>query len=255
MLSKSRILSGLQCPRRLYLQVHRPELATASSALEHRFDVGHRLNDVARSFHPEGRLIAAEDPGDALVETRQELSTDGDKVLFEAALAVRGLLVRADILSRHGGAYELREVKSTTWVKDCHRPDVAVQAWTLLESGLDLRRTFVTHIDRDFVYAGDGRYQGLLCDEDVSEAAEGLLESVPGWIDSFTRVLEGDEPAMETGSHCNNPFSCPFHEYCSADDPLYPVEILPRSTKVIAQLREAGYRDLRFVPQALLESA
>ena len=255
MLSKSRILNGLQCPKRLYLQVHQPELAKIDPSAEHRFRVGHEVGDVARSLQPGGKLMADEDLDSALNATRQELATAGDKVLFEPAFAHGGVLIRADILSRRGSDIELREVKSSTSIKDYHHPDVAVQVWTLRGAGVRLSRSFVTHIDNTFVYQGNGQYAGLVRDTDVSAAIGPIVNKVPGWADQFSRVLDGAMPAVEMGAHCSDPFECPFQGHCSAGGPAFPVEILPRGGKTLAALREAGHRDLRDVPEEMLKSA
>lgn len=127
MLSKSRILDGLQCPKRLFLHVHHPEVAEFEPSAAHRFQIGHKVGEAARSLRPEGRLIREDDAAAALRETEREFGAAGDKVLFEGAVAHGGVLIRADILSRRGPEMELREVKSSTGVKDCHYPDVAVQ--------------------------------------------------------------------------------------------------------------------------------
>jgi hypothetical protein len=254
MLSKSRILNGLQCPKRLYLQVHKPELAEIDPSTEHRFRVGHEVGEVARSLRLGGKVMADENLDSALNATRQELAAPGDKVLFEPAFAHGGVLVRADILSRRGGDLELREVKSSTSVKDYHHQDVAVQVWTLRGAGVGLSRAFVTHIDNTFVYQGDGRYAGLLRDTDVSAAAAPTVAKVPGWVEQFSRVLAGAMPRIEMGAHCRDPFECPFQGHCSAGGPEFPVEILPRGGKTVAALREAGHRDLRDVPEGMLKS-
>ncbi|MCL4744339.1 MAG: DUF2779 domain-containing protein [Burkholderiaceae bacterium] len=255
MLSKSRILNGLQCPKRLYLQVHRPDLAEVDAATEHRFQVGHEVGDVARTLQPGGKLMADDDLNAALAATERELAMPGDKVLFEAAVAHGGVLIRADILSRRAGDAELREVKSSTSVKDYHQPDVAVQVWTLRGAGVRLSRSFVTHIDNAFVYQGEGQYGGLLRDTDVSVAVGPDVGKVPGWVEQFSRVLDGAMPAVEMGAHCTDPFECPFQGHCSAGRPAFPVEILPRGGKTVVALREAGHRDLREVPEGMLKSA
>lgn len=254
MLSKSRILDGLQCPKRLFLQVHYRELAEVDSSTAYRFQVGHRVGEVARSLQPAGRLIAENDLDAALLETEREFAEAGDKVVFEGAVAYGGVLVRADILSRRGIDMALREVKSSTSVKDYHYPDVAVQSWTLKGAGLPLSQSFVTHIDGSFVYQGDGRYAGLFRDAEVSAAIAPLMAQVAGWVENFSRILEGAMPEEETGSHCHDPFECPFLAHCSADDPAFPVEILPRGGKAVAALRAAGYRDLRDVPDGMLKA-
>jgi uncharacterized protein DUF2779 len=255
MLSKSRILNGLQCAKRLYLQVHRPELAEVDAATAHRFKVGHEVGEVARSLHPGGKLITDEDLNAARAATERELGIAGDKVLFEPAFTHGGVLIRADILSRRAGDAELREVKSSTSVKDYHQPDVAVQVWTLRGAGVPLSRSFVTHIDNAFVYPGDGQYAGLLRDTDVSAAVGPEVGKVSGWVEQFSRVIEGATPAVEMGAHCSDPFECPFQGHCSAGAPAFPVEVLPRGGKAVAALREAGHRDLKGVPEAMLKSA
>jgi hypothetical protein len=255
MLSKSRILNGLQCPKRLYLQVHQPELAEIDASTEHRFQVGHEVGEVARSLQLGGKLMADEDLDAALNASRAELAAAGDKILFESAFAHAGVLIRADILSRRGGDIELREVKSSTSVKDYHQQDVAVQVWTLRGAGVGLSRSFVTHIDNAFVYQGDGRYAGLLRDTDVSAAVAPTVDKVQGWVNGLCRVIEGAMPSVEMGAHCNDPFECPFQHHCSAGGPAFPVEILPRGGKTLGALREAGHRDLRDVPEDMLKSA
>lgn len=255
MLSKSRILNGLQCPKRLYLQAHRPELAEVDPSAEHRFQVGHEVGNVARSLQLGGKLMAEEQLDAALNATRQELAAVGDKVLFEPAFSHGGVLIRADILSRRGADVELREVKSSTSVKDYHQQDVAVQVWTLRGAGVGPSRSFVTHIDNSFVYQGDGQYAGLFKDTDVSGAIAPALGKVAGWVDQLSKVVDGDVPAVEMGTHCGDPFECPFQGHCSAGGPTFPVEILPRGGKTLVALREAGFRDLRDVPEDMLKSA
>jgi uncharacterized protein DUF2779 len=255
MLSKSRILNGLQCPKRLYLQVHRPDLGEIDAGTEHRFQVGHEVGEVARSLQPGGKLVADEDLDAALAATGHELSGAGDKVLFEPAFAHSGVLIRADILSRRGNDIELREVKSSTSVKDYHQQDVAVQVWTLRGAGAGPSRVYVTHIDNTFVYQGDGRYAGLLRDTDVTAAVAPTVDKVAGWVNDFSQVLDGAMPAVEMGPHCSDPFECPFQRHCSAGGPAFPVEILPRGGKTLVAIREAGLRDLRDVPEDMLKSA
>lgn len=55
-LSKSKLLAFRQCPKRLWLEVHRPELREDSSATEASFTVGHQVGDIARQvYDPKGK--------------------------------------------------------------------------------------------------------------------------------------------------------------------------------------------------------
>jgi CRISPR/Cas system-associated exonuclease Cas4 (RecB family) len=50
-LSKSKILAYLQCPKRLWLEVHQPGLRADSSATTANFAAGHSVGDVSRKIY------------------------------------------------------------------------------------------------------------------------------------------------------------------------------------------------------------
>ena len=55
-------MSFLQCPKKLWLEKHRPELAAISASQQALFDTGHAVGDIAqRLYDPRGtgRLISA----------------------------------------------------------------------------------------------------------------------------------------------------------------------------------------------------
>lgn len=56
-LSKSKIAAFEQCPRRLWLQTHRPELAVSDAGAEARFAAENVVGEVARTLVPRGVLI------------------------------------------------------------------------------------------------------------------------------------------------------------------------------------------------------
>ncbi len=56
-LSKARIAAFEQCPRRLWLMVHRPDLAAFEEGGEARFECGHIVGEIARALHPGGVMI------------------------------------------------------------------------------------------------------------------------------------------------------------------------------------------------------
>ena len=50
-LSKSKILSYLQCSKRLWLEVRQPELIKNSAATEASFKIGHQVGEIARTLY------------------------------------------------------------------------------------------------------------------------------------------------------------------------------------------------------------
>ncbi len=247
-------MSALQCPKRLYLEVHNPERVEIGAALQSRFDVGHRVGEVARSLYPGGRLIGHErDPGAALREAESALAVTGDLVLFEPAFRHGGVLVRADLLFRRGGRYRLVEVKATTEVKNYHLQDVAIQAWVIEGAGYPLESVSVMHVDNTFVYPGGGDYRGLLKTVDVSDEIAGLRGDAPALALRCEEILSGPTPEIATGRHCTTPYACPLLAWCNRDAPEYPLSILGKSWRLREHLSAQGYRDLRDVPQTAIE--
>lgn len=247
-LSKSKILSGLQCHKRLWLEVHRRDLLDTEPTAA--FAIGNRVGEVARSLHPLGVLIGhPEEPWNAVTDTEAALAGKGDRLLFEPAFRHDGILVRADIFFRTGKKQGFVEVKSSTQVKDYHLSDAAIQTWVLEGAGIASPSAHLAHINRDFVYQGDGRYDGLLSIVDAGKAVRELKREVPVWAASLRTVLEQEAmPEIDMGKHCNKPFDCPFQGFCSQGQPKYPVSLLKRAGKLLKELEAEGVTDLRKVP-------
>lgn len=218
-LSKSRITAGLQCGKRLWLAVHRPDLEAYSADTRRRFAAGHSVGEMARELYPGGVLIG--DGGtlsQALRETAEELARPGDVTLYEATFRHRGVLIRADVLERRGGRCRMVEVKSATRLKEYHLQDIAIQGWVTEGAGVALDGLSVAVIDTGFVYPGGGDYRGLLREIPVADQARPLMAHIPGWVRGFNGLLAGPIPAIRTGAQCRRPFECPFLESCEGQE-------------------------------------
>ncbi len=256
-LSKSKIISFLQCPKRLWLETNRPELVPDDPARERVFSFGHRVGEVAQRLNPGGVLIEHQsDLATALRATGELLAAGNDQVLFEAAIEHDGVLVRADILELKRGKASLREVKASGSVKPYHLSDAAIQAWVLGQSGLKVDSVSIQHIDTGFVYPGNEDYQGLLTDVPVTTDIKPLIEQVPEWVAQARRTLAAGEPKVVMGRQCADPYPCPFVEYCTGLLPQndLPLTLLPNAGRTIPGLEAEGFRNLRDIPEGRLKS-
>ena len=254
MLSKSRVIAGRQCPRRLWLEVNRPELRVYDGRAQRRFAQGHQLDALVRRLHPEGILIDGRmPPASALQHTAAHLAEDPARPLFEAAFSSHGVLVRADIFAKVGAGFHLTEVKSSTRVRPGHLIDCAIQAWVITAAGYPVDRTILAHIDTRFVYRGDGDYTGLLRHVDVGERIADLLPEVAGWVEAgLATLLLREEPQIAVGRQCSDPYPCPFMDHCRPPAAEYPVGLLPGGGRVIAELQAEGIEDVRDIPPGRL---
>lgn len=259
-LSKSRIIAWKQCPKQLWLQANQPSLAVISESSKRNFQVGNAVGEVARKVYPSGILI--EDVYDlkaALKSTQDALVAHSNQPLFEAAFQHDGVLVRADVMlpGKHG--YRMIEVKSSTGLKDYHLNDCAIQSWIVRQNGIPLTSVELAHIDTSFVYQGDDDYRDLFLHVPLDSKLSPLLEQVPGWIKGAQDTLRSkEEPAIEPGDQCADPFECSFYAYCTRNmekpvEPMFPLDVFYRmQTAKKEALLAQGYLDARDVPESEL---
>jgi hypothetical protein len=264
-LSKSKLVAYRQCPKKVWLEVHHPELGTISPSTGAIFRTGHEVGIVAqRIYDPKGEGTEVDFKSDgvpaALNRTRELLRGNGP--IFEAGFAADQALAFADVMLRTDdgddkAGWRMVEVKSSTSVKPYQEDDAAIQAHIAQTSGVDLRGVAVAHIDTTWIYPGGGNYNGLLVEKDLTASAFPRSEEIRSWIDEAQKiVVKTEAPEIPIGPQCNTPFDCGFFGHCSASLPVaeYPVNWLPgRKSKALdTHIAETGTNDLRFLPDKLL---
>lgn len=112
-LSKSKVMSALQCSKRLYLEIASREFLKLSDLEERAFLIGIDVGEVARRTYKAGQLIANKVPEACITETKALFSEASNTAIFEAAFLHGTVLIRAHIISKWRGSYHLAEVKSS----------------------------------------------------------------------------------------------------------------------------------------------
>ena len=255
-LTKSRFMSGLQCSKRLWYEVHEPLEAPAGDSMP--LINGRAVDRLAQTLHP-GPVISRDGGLPAALEETQALFARGaPSVLYQGAFRDGPLAAIVDILRVRDGAFELIEMKASTAVKPEHLPDVAFQALVLEQARIPVARVHIGHVNNQFVLRSRNDYAGLLTETDVTEQVRAMLPAIRKQAtESVGTIGEALAPDVSMGAHCEAPYPCPFMDRCagkSASGPKFPVSILPRGGKLIAELASEGYEDLRDVPAERLRS-
>ena len=262
-LSKSKIIAFRQCPKRLWLEVHRPDLKDDSGS-EVVFAIGNQVGEIAQTIYDtnqDGYLIEIDKIGwEAAYEKTETWLTNNDAPLFEAALKIPGGLALADVMlsdDQNGQkGWRMIEVKSSTGVKDYHHDDIAVQTYIAEQSGIPLTSVALAHVDNTFVYPGGGNYVGLLAEVDLTAEAKSRSEEVAGWFkEAHTTIEQTQEPDIEPGPQCQHPFTCSFCNHCipEKEQTEYPLTSFHRLRSNRREALEAnGYQDVREVPTSEL---
>lgn len=215
-LSKSKLTTFQHCARRLWLQVHRRQVATADRRTELLFDAGHRVGELARFQVPNGILI---DPDPQHLVAALAATTEAvqrRRPLFEPAFIRDGIVVRVDILEpQPEGSWNLVEVKNSGAVRPYQVRDVASQAWVLAGNGVKLSSLSIRLPRQVFRPGRRAPLTPGFIDFDVTATAGPLMQEVPEIAALARRTLDGPEPDRAVGSHCTRPFRCEFREHCS----------------------------------------
>jgi hypothetical protein len=194
-------------------------------------DAGTEVGRRAHELFPSGVLVADRDF--ALAEARTEALVANQDVpaIFEAAFDHDGVRIRADVLERlKDGAWGLREVKSSSGVKEVHLDDVAVQLYVLEGCGLRIPSAELIHIDTRHT-RGEGPidWRQFFSRVDVSAVARERQPRVPSLVAELHRTLAlAGAPTVDPSSHCWTPYGCQFWEHCTAGKPEDWIYLLPR---------------------------
>ncbi|WP_394808130.1 DUF2779 domain-containing protein [Nitrosomonas sp.] len=244
--------------------MHRPEVKEDSAQTQMSYDIGHAVGEIAQQIYGEdGKAILIEADrqnfNNAFTKTQESLPKRTP--IFEAGFKIEGALAFADVLlpldGPHSNQWRMVEIKSSTSVKDYYHDDIAIQSFIAKQAGLELQSIALAHVDNTWVYQGDGNYQGLLKEVDLTQGASSRGEEVKNWINEAQVIAdETNEPCIRTGKHCHEPFECGFLAYCQSQEPQaeYPANWLPRiQAKALKQaISEMEVADLRKIDDSLL---
>ena len=226
-LSKSKLMLGLQCEKLLWLTLNMPEASAETSvSTQLQFDEGNEVGELARKLEGKGDLIEGEywDFTGASKKT-QDLINSGSKLIFEAAFLKDDLYFRADILKKTKTGWHLIEVKKATSVKDEYIKDCAIQTLVMEAAGIKLQTISLRHINNKMVYPD---FTNFFETVDITKEVRAELSNIKKEIVSLQKtVKEIKEPKKSIGVHCSSPYECPYKAQCWKKVPDFSVFDLP----------------------------
>lgn len=211
--TKTDFVRGMQCPKMLWLDRHKPELKEIPPAVQDRLDRGNDFGD--RMMGMFGPYVEVQEyyPGTKWPDKHRmaaktaELLAEGTPIICEAAfMDPQGNYCAVDILrwNLEDHCYDMYEVKNASEVSDRFVQDAAFQAYLIRKTGLPLGRVFI-------VYHSEEPY-------DIAEITEAVQQYAP-WVDENIDRLgqikdQLEEYTCEMGVHCACPYECWYYGYC-----------------------------------------
>ena len=226
-LSKSTFIRGLQCEKSLYLYKKHYKLKDPTSPfLQAIFDQGNSVGILAQSLFPGGVDASPESHFkvyDSVEKTKLFLD-QGEKIIYEATFFHDGVIVALDVLVKDARGWKAYEVKSSTSVSETYVKDAAIQYYTILNSGINLKDISIVYINNQYVREGKLKIDELFTIESVKDRVLEYLPVIPNEVLRFKRVIEKTSaPDVEIGAHCSKPYPCDFKGTCWKNIPEYSV--------------------------------
>jgi hypothetical protein len=98
LLSKSKYISGLQCPKLLWTEINEPEsIPEPDTVTQYLFDQGHTVGELAEKLFPGGIDVPSDDFWGSIRNTQKLLKQR--KPLYEAGILFESIYSRIDILN------------------------------------------------------------------------------------------------------------------------------------------------------------
>lgn len=215
-LSKTDFMRGMQCPKMLWLDAHKPGLQRISDATQQRLDRGNDFGEKAKAmfglfvdvteYIPNAKYLDKR----KMVQNTRNAMKRGAENICEASFDYRGLFCAVDILHRvEGDIWELYEVKDSPEVKPQFVKDAAYQAWVLDKCGVQLDGVYVVYHYDDEV----DPFEPV----DVTEEAIAYAQVVEENVERLRAVKEAKaEIDVPMGEQCSAPYECWYRDYCEA---------------------------------------
>lgn len=225
-LSKSKYTRYCQCPKMLWMDTYKKELAKEDPALQRRFDEGNEVGDLAMgllgeyvettAYTEEGRLDIP-----AMLKNTKKYLAQGAENICEAAFSKNRCYCAVDILHKTESGYDIYEVKSSTEIKEVYLIDCAYQKWVLESSGLKIGRVHIAYINNKYVKNGEVDIHRLFNIEDVTDQLTPYYAVVKdNTTAAIAYISDKNEPQMDIGVQCSSPYECPYLDYCSRNLPV-----------------------------------
>jgi len=220
LLSKSKYLNGLQCPKLLWLEINNPErLPQVDLSTQFIFDQGHLVGELAKKLFPEGIDVPTDDFMGNITATRKLLNER--KPLFEAGILADQIYSRVDILRPTNEGY-----------------------------GLPVSHCYLAYINNQYTRDGEISPQDLFKIDDITDLVEEVSHGIHDRIDTmFEDIAREKCPDIGIGPHCRDPYECALAE-CWDFLPEHNIFNLYYGGKKCFELYDSGIFTVKEIPDS-----
>lgn len=212
-ITKTDFMRGMQCPKMLWLDKHKPKLKVIPPEVQEKLDAGNEFGDLAMGMFGPYEEMTVYRPGThipdkkAMVQRTAEHLEAGTAVICEAAFMNYNNYCAVDILRKTETGYDIYEVKNTEELHDQFIRDAAFQYYIISRCALKIGKVFIVLHGKDPEYP--------FSPVEVTQEVKGLYKWINEHIWDLNRLQKSqDELTVEPGEQCTEPYECWYYSYC-----------------------------------------
>lgn len=212
-ITKTDFMRGMQCPKMLWLDKHKPKLKVIPPEVQEKLDAGNEFGDLAMGMFGPYEEMTVYRPGThipdkkAMVQRTAEHLEAGTSVICEAAFMNYNNYCAVDILRKTETGYDIYEVKNTEELHDQFIRDAAFQYYIISRCSLKIGKVFIV------LHGEDPEYP--FSPVEVTKEVKGLYKWINEHIWDLNRLQKSqDELTVEPGDQCTEPYECWYYSYC-----------------------------------------
>ena len=220
-ITKTDFMRGMQCPKMLWLDKHRPDLKVIPPEVQKKLDDGNDFGDRAMAMFGDFEEMTIYRPGttipdkQAMVAKTAEHLEKGTPVICEAAFMYYNNYCAVDILRKTGTGYDFYEVKNAPDVYEQFIRDAGFQYYIMSRCKLNIGRIYIVTHGPDEEYPFESN--------DVTEKAKGYAKWVNDNIWDLNRMQkQAEEIDITPGEQCTKPYECWYYDYCHNNHSVDP---------------------------------
>lgn len=212
-ITKTDFMRGMQCPKMLWLDKHKPSLKVIPPEVQARLDAGNDFGDLAMAMFGPYEEMTVYLPGSTIPDKKAMLARTaehmekGTPVICKAAFSNYNNYCAVDILRKTATGYDMYEVKNAAELHDQFVKDVGFQHYILKRCQVPVDHVYI-------VLRGQDEENPFLTVE-VTAQAKSLYRWVNDNIWDLNRMQKGpDEIQVKPGTCCTALYECWYYRYC-----------------------------------------
>jgi CRISPR/Cas system-associated exonuclease Cas4 (RecB family) len=197
LISKSKFLDYLTCPKDAWFRMHKPELDEfkVSETQQSIYDLGNDVEDYAKQLKTFSGMVEITSRGSEAQEEIDALMAKKVTAIYQPTFIADGYVIRCDVLKWNATTdkWDLYEIKASNSRHDTgerdHLSDAAFQAIVLEMYGVAHGQTFIVHLNDKYIRKGKIDIEKLFVLNDSSAQVEARKVTVSAEMEEAKRYL------------------------------------------------------------------